>query len=146
MLILLELLETAKMPIISPHVCVGLNFGSLKHELDSLSIIAKIKPTTVVITAILPLRGTPMEKVRVAAFDVAKVVIAAKLMFPNIPITLGCARSKGPDREHIEKLAIHAGVTNVAVPSESAIKEAESIGLKITSLWCLLCGSSACFS
>ncbi len=124
-------LEKAKMPLISPHVCVGLNFGSLKHELESLNIITRIKPTTVVITALMPLRGTPMEKIRVAPLNVAKIMIVTKLMFPNIPITLGCARSKGPDREQIEKLAIRIGITNIAVPSESTIKEAESLGLAI---------------
>lgn len=127
----LRALETAKMHIVSPHVCVGLNFGKLTHESDSLHLITKIKPTTVVITALMPLKGTPMERVRVAPIDVAKVIIAAILMFPNIPITLGCARSKGPDREQIEKFAIQAGVTNIAIPSESAIQEAESFGLTI---------------
>ena len=125
----LEALEKAEMPIISPHVCVGLNFGNLKHELASLKIISGVKPTTVVITALMPLRGTPMEKVHVNAFDVVKIVSVARLMFPNVPITLGCARSKGADRALIEKLAIQAGITNIATPSNFALKHAESLGL-----------------
>jgi len=125
----LRALEKAQMPIISPHVCVGLNFGNMEHELESLKIISGIKPTTVVITALMPLRGTPMEKAQVKPFDVVKVVAVARLMFPNVPITLGCARSKGAGRSLIEKLAIQAGITNVATPSDFAIKQAKSIGL-----------------
>lgn len=124
-------LENANIRIISPHVCVGLHFGELKHELESLRIISEVKPTTIVITALMPLRGTPMENVRTSPIDVAKVIATAKLMFPDVPITLGCARSKGVDRELIDKLAIHAGVTNIAIPTETAIKEAQSLGMKI---------------
>jgi lipoyl synthase len=129
----LKALEKAKMPIISPHVCVGLNFGKMEHELASLKIISTIKPTTVVITALMPLRGTPMEKAKVTPFDVVKVVAVARLIFPNVPITLGCARSKGADRALIEKLAIQTGVTNIATPSDLAVKYAEAIGLSTAS-------------
>ncbi len=126
----LQALEKAKMPIISPHVCVGLDFGKTRHEIAAFKIISSIKPTTVVITALMPLRGTPMEKSRVKIFDVAKVVAIARLMFPNVPITLGCARSIGEDRSLIEKLAVQAGITNVATPSEFAIRYAKSVGLE----------------
>lgn len=126
----LKALENAKMPIISPHVCVGLNFGSLKHELVSLRLIQQIKPATVVITALMPLRGTPMEKVKVAVFDVIKVIVVAKLMFPHTTVTLGCARAKGSDRLLIEKLAIQAGIDSMAVPSEATVRVAESLGLE----------------
>ena len=129
----LAALEKAGMPIISPHVCVGLNFGNLSHELASLNLISGIKPTAVVITALMPLRGTPMERIHVKAFDVVKVVAVARLMFPNIPITLGCARSKGDDRTLIERLAIQAGVTNIAIPSDLTLDYAKTLGLKAES-------------
>jgi uncharacterized radical SAM superfamily protein len=127
----LEAFEIANMPIVSPHVCVGLHFGELKHELESLRIISEVKPSTVVITVLMPLIGTPMENVRASPADVSKVIAIAKLMFPDVPITLGCARSKGVDRELIEKLAIYAGVSNIAIPTETAIREAQSLGMKI---------------
>jgi uncharacterized radical SAM superfamily protein len=133
----LKALQQAKMPIISPHVCVGLNFGIMKHELASLKLIQQINPTTVVITAIMPLRGTPMEAVKVVALDVVKVVAIAKLMFPHSTVTLGCARSKGSDRQLIESLSIQAGINAIAVPSEKTVKQAESMGLEIQ-------GYSAC--
>lgn len=129
----LKALERAEMPIISPHVCVGLNFGNLSHELASLEIISSIKPTTVVITALMPLRGTPMQEVRVNPFDVVKVVAVSRLMFPNVPVTLGCAESKGDDRALIDKLAIQAGVTNIAIPSDLTLEYVKTLGLKAES-------------
>lgn len=126
-------LENAGMSIISPHVCVGLNFGHLSHELASLSLISRSRPTTVVITALMPLRGTSMENVQVKVSDVVKVVAVARLMFPHVPITLGCARSKGNDRVLIERLAIQAGITSIAVPSDIVLDYAKRLGLKAES-------------
>ena len=127
----LKALERAKAPIISPHVCVGLHFGELKSELESLRIISRVKPTTIVIIALMPLRGTPMENVKPSPTDVAKVIAIAKLMFPDVPITLGCARSKGTDRELIDELAIRAGITNIAIPTKRAIEAALSLKMEI---------------
>jgi len=127
----LENLEKAKTPIISPHVCVGLHFGELRSELESLRIISRVKPTTIVIIALMPLRGTPLENVKPSATDVAKVIAIAKLMFPDVPVSLGCARSKGTDRELIDELAIQAGVTNIAIPTKRAIETALSLKMEI---------------
>jgi len=126
----LKALERAKTPIISPHVCVGLHFGELKGELESLRIISRIKPTTIVIIALMPLRGTPLENVKTSPTDVAKVIAIAKLMFPDVPLTLGCARSKGTDRELIDELAIRAGITNIAIPTKRAIETAHSLKME----------------
>jgi len=126
----LKALKRAKTSIISPHVCVGLHFGKLKSELECLKIIFKIKPTTIVIIALMPLRGAPMENVKPSPSDIAKMIAITKLMFPDVPLTLGCARSKGSDRELIDKLAIYAGVTNIAIPTRKAIQTAQSLGME----------------
>jgi len=127
----LKALERAKIPIISPHVCVGLHFGELKGELESLRIISRVKPTTIVIIALMPLRDTPLENVKPSPTDVAKVIAITKLMFPDVPLTLGCARSKGTDRELIDELAIRAGITNIAIPTKRAIETALSLKMEI---------------
>ena len=117
-------LKKAGIKIISPHVTTGLYFGKLSHELNALKIIRdSITPTAIEITALMPLKGTPMEKFKPKPLDVAKVVAIAKLMFPNVEITLGCAHSKGKDRYFIEKLAIEAGVSNIAIPTERTLRE-----------------------
>jgi hypothetical protein len=121
-------LEKAGIEIISPHVCVGLNFGRLSHELNALDIISSINPTTVEIIALMPLRGTPMQNIKPEPGDVAKVIAIAQLLFPNTAITLGCAHSKGKDRAVIDELAIEAGVSSIALPTPRAKKVAEGYG------------------
>ncbi|HIE32067.1 MAG TPA: radical SAM protein, partial [Methanosarcinales archaeon] len=45
---------------IFPHVCVGLDFGKLRRELRALELIREVNPTTVVITGLMSVAGTPM--------------------------------------------------------------------------------------
>lgn len=123
--------ENYGISIISPHVCVGLDYGKLSHELNSLRIIQSITPTTIVIIALMPLLNTPMKDVRVNPEDVARIVAVAKLMFPSIPITLGCAKSAGDLRSRIDELGIRAGVSAIAMPTESAREVAEELGYSI---------------
>jgi hypothetical protein len=123
--------KKAGFKVISPHVCVGLHFGKLKGELEALKIIGSIKPTTVVITVLMPLPGTPMGDFLVNPLDVAKIVAAAKLLFPDVPVTLGCARSKGRVKEEIEKLSVKAGVTSIAMPTKKTYETVKKSGFKV---------------
>jgi len=127
----LKACENSNINIISPHVCVGLDYGKLSHELNSLKIIQSIKPTTIVIIALMPLLNTPMKDVRVNPEDVARIVSIAKLLFPKIPITLGCAKSAGDLRSRIDELGIKAGASAVAMPTENAKIFAEKSGYAI---------------
>lgn len=123
--------ENSGISIISPHVCVGLDYGKLNHELNSLKIIQSITPTTIVIIALMPLLNTPMKDVKVNPKDVARIVAVAKLMFPSISITLGCAKSAGELRSRIDELGILAGASAIAMPTESARKAADELGYSI---------------
>jgi len=64
--------------------------------------------------------------------DIAKVIAAARLMFPQTPLVLGCMRPKGKHRVETDILAIKAGVNAVAFPAEEAIKFAENQGYNIS--------------
>jgi len=123
--------QNSGIKIISPHVCVGLHDGKLKHELNALDIIKSIEPTTIVIIALMPLIKTEMKSVRVEAKDVAKIISIAKLMFPRVRITLGCAKSSGEERARIDELGIKAGVSSVALPTERAIETVKKLGYGI---------------
>jgi uncharacterized radical SAM superfamily protein len=85
-------LDGAGFDVISPHVCVGLDFGEVSHEIDALEIVSSIRPTTIEIIALMPLKGTPMENSKPSPVDVAKIIAIAQLWFPETPITLGCDR------------------------------------------------------
>ena len=114
-----------------PHVCVGLDFGKMCGELRALELIRHINPTTVVITGLVPVEGTAMSSVKPDPFDFAEVFCRACELFPEIPITVGCAHSSGRDRELIERIALNSGVFNVALPTRSFVKYAYAKGYVI---------------
>ena len=126
----LEAISNAGIDIF-PHVCVGLDFGNMRGELRALELIRKINPTTVVITGLMPLAGTPMSSVKPDPRDFAEVFCYASELFPNTPITLGCAHSNGRDRELIERIALECGVLNVALPTRSFVKYARAEGYEV---------------
>jgi uncharacterized radical SAM superfamily protein len=62
--------------------------------------------------------------------DIAKVAAAARQMFPETPLVLGCMRPKGKSRSETDVLALKAGVDAIAFPSEEAVEYAKSKGYK----------------
>lgn len=139
----LKALEKVGIPNISPHVCVGLDFGKLKGEAKALEIISKIKVSTVAITVLIPTQGTAMANVLPSSpMDVAKVIAIANLMFPNTPVSLGCVRPGKTYRAKIDEMAIKARVSKLAIPTENSAKVARSLGLKVQShneIMCCCC-------
>jgi biotin synthase-related radical SAM superfamily protein len=124
-------LEEAGFDVISPHVCVGLDFGKVSHEIEALEIISSIKPTTIEIIGLMPLKGTPMENKKPKPTDIARIIAIAQLMFPKTPIILGCAHSKGNDRAKIEELALLAGASSIALPAPKTEKVAGGMGYTV---------------
>jgi len=124
-------LEKVGVPNISPHICVGLHFGRLKGEAKALELISKTKISTVVIVVLIPTKGTEMANVPPPSpEDVAKVVAIANLMFPRVPVSLGCVRPGKTYRSKIDEMTIKAGVGRLAIPTKSSIKVAAHMGLK----------------
>ncbi|UCF59015.1 MAG: radical SAM protein, partial [Candidatus Bathyarchaeota archaeon] len=56
----LEALCKAGIPTV-PHVLVGLHYGKIKGEFQALKIISEYAPSAVIIIALMPIHGTPME-------------------------------------------------------------------------------------
>ncbi len=126
----LRALTEAGIPFV-PHVIVGLHYGKLKGELSALQMISEYVPSALVVIAFMPIRKTDMENVSPPKpQDVARVVAASRLMFPQIPVVLGCMRARDDLRSETEILAIKAGADAIAFPTEQAVKFAESRGLK----------------
>jgi uncharacterized radical SAM superfamily protein len=121
-------LEQAGLPIV-PHVLVGLHYGELRGEARALEIIARHNPRAVVVIALMPIPGTPMEDVEPPPpIDIARVIAAARILMPDTPIALGCARPKGLNRIKTDCLAVSIGVNAVAFPSEEAVNLASRLG------------------
>ncbi len=118
-----------------PHVLVGLDFGGNSFEEKALELVAQYCPKRVVIIALRPAKGTPMEQTKPPAPErVAQVIRYAKELIPGSMINLGCARPVGLHKAQTDVLAIQAGVDGMAVPSRQAYEEAERLGLEIVKM------------
>lgn len=129
----LLLLRQKDIPIV-PHIVVGLHYGEIRGEETALEIVSKHDPAAVVIVALMPLEGTPMEHTStVQPIDIARVILASKFKMPNVPLILGCARPRGQHKSETDVLAIRSGVNAIAYPSEEAYSFAKTMGLDIRS-------------
>lgn len=128
----LEALEESGMAVI-PHVVVGLQYGRLLGESEALDMISRHRPNGVVVIALIPIKGTPMENSPVPEpTDIAFILAEAKLKMPKIPVALGCMRPTGKHRVLTDVMAVDAGVNGIAFPAEEAIHHAEKLGLNVS--------------
>lgn len=122
-----------------PHVVVGIHYGLLKGEVKALELISKYEPKAVVVVALMPLEGTPMEKVHPPEpIDVMRVVLTARLLMPKTPILFGCAKPRGLLRSAMDVLALRVGANGIAYPSEEAYRFAKRLGFEV------VCHESCC--
>jgi hypothetical protein len=134
----LKTLHEVDIPFV-PHVLVGLHYGKLKGEFQALKMISKYHPSAVIVIALIPIHGTPMENLKPPTpEDIAKVLLSARLMLPRTPLVLGCMRPKGKHKVKTDTLAVKIGVNAIAFPAEEAIELANSLGLEtvFSSLCC----------
>jgi hypothetical protein len=114
-----------------PHVLVGLHYGKLLGESQALQMISKYSPSALIIIGLMPMQGTPMQnRTPPTPLELAKVLVAAKLMMPTTPLVLGCMRPKGEHKMKMDTLAVKAGVDAIAFPTEEAVRIAESLRLR----------------
>mgnify|MGYP006291824461 CR=1 FL=1 len=118
-----EILERHKLNII-PHLCIGLHYGVLHKELESLKFIQKAikNPSLIVLIALIPPQNTNISFETPKPLDIAKVAALTRFLFPSTEISLGCMRPRGKIKTDIEKAAIKAGVTRMEIPSPKTLK------------------------
>ena len=117
---------------LAPHIVTGLFHGKIRGEMKALEIIRSHEPHVVVIVVLTPLAGTPMAGVSTPSpLEIARLVARARLLMPEVPISLGCERPRDKTGLEIETLAIRAGITRMAVWSDQAVREAQELGLAI---------------
>ncbi len=127
----LLLLRQRSIPTV-PHIVVGLHHGTIMGEEAALEIVSKHSPAALVIVALMPLAGTPMQHTStIKPIDIARVILASRFRMPSVPVILGCARPRGQHKSETDVLAIKGGVNAIAYPSEEAYTLAKSMGLKI---------------
>lgn len=126
----LEAIQKSGLELI-PHIVAGLYYGRIRAEYAALEIISRYNPKALVIVVLTPLKETPMFNVSPPSpIEIGRLIASARLMMPDVPISLGCERPRNREGWVMEKLALRAGANRMAVWSDSAVKEAKTLKLK----------------
>jgi len=109
---------------IIPHICVGLHYGELHKELNSLRFIkeAQINPELIVIIALIPPKNSKISFRRPEPSEISKIILLTRFIFPTTEISLGCMRPRGDIKIEVEKYAINAGITRIEIPSVKTLE------------------------
>jgi uncharacterized radical SAM superfamily protein len=125
----LESISQSGLPL-APHIVVGLHFGMLKGEEAALQMLSQYNPVVLVFVVLTALKGTPMAGIKPPSpLEVARLIAKARLLMPRLPISLGCERPRNKQGIEMEKLALRAGITRMAVWSDEVLQEASRLGL-----------------
>jgi lipoyl synthase len=126
----LEYLLKAGIEVV-PHVVSGLMYGKIHGEYNALRIIKDYNPAAVVIVVLTPLKGTPMSNNSPPSpIEVARLVAAARLIMPFVPLSLGCERPRNTNGQIMEEMSLYAGATRMAIWSDKTVETAINLGLK----------------
>lgn len=129
---------------IVPHICIGLYYGKLHKELDSIKFIKDfiINPSLIVLIALIPPKNAKKKFERPLPIDIGKVIAVIRFLFPTTEISLGCMRPRGDIKIEIEKYAIKAGITRIEIPSKKTLewtkKDNPNIEFKFYSACCAI--------
>ncbi len=115
---------------VMPHVIIGLDWGQVKGEVEALSMLGQLKPDVLVLVILMPFPGTPMADLVPDIGQVERVILAARILNPDIPIQLGCAKPQGDFKERVERFAVECGVNGIAYPIDETVSRAREIGLE----------------
>ncbi|MFX0023074.1 MAG: radical SAM protein [Candidatus Hermodarchaeota archaeon] len=109
---------------IVPHICIGLHYGKIHKEIESIKFIKDIKidPSLIVIIILIPPKDSKVKFETPKPEDIAKVISIIRVAFPETEISLGCMRPRGKIKNQIEKAAIKAGVNRIEIPSNETLK------------------------
>ena len=139
----IELLQKYNLSVV-PHVCVGLHFGKLHKEIESIKFIKEtlLNPSLIVVIALIPPKNSKVKFETPQPEVIAKVIALIRFIFPNTEISLGCMRPRGNIKLEVEKYALRAGITRIEIPSKDTIKwlrkQNSSIQFKFFSACCAI--------
>ncbi len=116
-----------------PHFTIGLNCGKVTQgDFDTISELAYLKPTLLVIDVFIPTRNTPFENCSAPPLeDVRKVLDKARRRLTRTTMFLGCMRPFGEYREKLDLMAYELGVKGFVKPSKPLIEKVKNSGEQI---------------
>ncbi len=128
----LEILDSSSLNY-SPHIIIGLDFGKIWWEYGSIDIISKLKRfSNLVLIALIPTRGTPMESVKVDEEEIMEVIKYASSRIPPEKLVLGCMRPR--KFVNMERLAVELGFRGIVMPSLKTMRYIREKSLELKKL------------
>jgi uncharacterized radical SAM superfamily protein len=115
---------------IIPHITVGLNFGLINKEIDTLQYLSKFDLDLIVFIILIPPEKKQNFKLP-AIQEIQRVFMTARLYFPTTELSLGCMRPRGKSNQNIEETAIKAGINRIVIPSNQSMELLKSNNSKI---------------
>ncbi len=113
----LENLERAGLTY-APHICIGLYYGRIRGEVNALRMLMKREFKTLILLVLVTSKRTQMrDTCPPPAEKAAKVVLAARLLFPEVRLILGCMRPGGKYRIVLDQAAVKLGVNGIVQPA-----------------------------
>jgi len=109
---------------IVPHICIGLFYGKIHKELETIKFLKEsgLDPSLIVLIALIPPNKSENKFLRPQPSDIAKIIAITRFVYPNAEISLGCMRPRGEVKLEIEKYAIKAGINRIEIPSKNTLK------------------------
>ncbi len=113
----------AGIPFVAPHLTLGLHFGKILGEWAALDLLQAVSPSTIIFLIIIPTLDTQMANITPPSpEEVSHVIAAARILFPQTDLALGCMRPTGLERLDYDIAAIQAGVNRIVMPRQGTQK------------------------
>jgi uncharacterized radical SAM superfamily protein len=122
-------LQDAKVSVV-PHICIGLNEGSISGELDAVKMLKPFQPGRLIFIIFIPTRGTKMSNAKPPAVEmVSEVIKTARAVLPSTELLLGCMRPRRPERYELS--AVESGIDGLVLPSAETLRLLQDKGYAI---------------
>jgi len=127
----LETLVATEMHVV-PHIVIGLHYGRLLGEWNALEIVARHRPSALVLVAVMPFYATAQRPfITPDAHAVGGFFLDARAALPDLPLLLGCARPPGRVKAQIDAYAVMAGLNGIAHPADGMVELAVRLQRKV---------------
>ncbi|MEW5920374.1 MAG: radical SAM protein [Bacillota bacterium] len=115
-----------------PHLCLGLYKGAIRGEYRALEFLREEGAEALTFIVFTPTPGTAFAGYEPPPVEeVGHFLATARLMFPRLPLSLGCMRPGGNYRKALDCTAINAGINKIVQPAPAARLLAGELGLAI---------------
>ncbi|MGC8619502.1 MAG: radical SAM protein [Thermoplasmata archaeon] len=125
----LLLLDRSKMAY-TPHIIIGLNFGKISYEYETINFLKELNNfKKVIFLVLIPTKGTPMENVKLPEVENIISVIDYSMKKIGKDHVIGCMRPR--NLKNFEIMAVDLGIKGITVPTPSTLEYAKSKGYQI---------------